>query len=591
MKKMILLIMVVLMVFSPSFASNKIKNFVKYETLDRKTAKASLTAYCSGDVEILKTIKIGGNIYTVVEIGAPDFKKNRIIKSVSIPATVTKIGAYAFRGCTNLRKIVLPDGSYSVEQNSFQDCNNIVEVLGNTIPFINAVDEMRDKLLTHIEGRGKQPGFSVYAKEKLKERMELWQTKKEYETVEQYKARVTEEKRLQRMNDFKNELKEEYASIYAPKSISTQLGIYDSEYGVYTIRTNSYGNVYAKVPKADANNFRQNYNQVQTNPHFGVRGDTLAIISCDFILGNKIYASAKNYEGSDGLEYNFDLPPLDIDQAIAAEIKNKPVRKTIDRSIDQNIPLTKTDNSKTFVLIIGNEKYKRIAEVPFANNDAKVFAEYCQKTLGIPQKNIDVYKDASVGDMRHAVQVLTNRLKAFNGEARAIIYYSGHGYPDEATRMPYLMPIDGFASDISNTGYNLNDIYDELAEAPSQLTLFLLDACFSGTTRNGDMAVNAKGIAIAARNTVPMGNIMVFSASQGTETAYVDEEHGHGRFTYYLLKHLRESKGDTTLGSLVDEVTKGVNQASVIQNDGKTQTPTPNPSFKLGENWKGMKLR
>ena len=153
------------------------------------------------------------------------------------------------------------------------------------------------------------------------------------------------------------------------------------------------------------------------------------------------------------------------------------------------------------------------------------------------------------------------------------------------------MPIDGFASDISNTGYNLNEIYDELAEAPSQLTLLLLDACFSGTTRNGDMAVNAKGVARAARSIVPTGNMMVFSASQGIETAYVDEEHGHGRFTYYLLKHLHDTKGDTTLGGLVQFVTDQVRQASVIDNGGKTQTPTPNPSFSLGDSWKSMRLR
>ena len=134
-------------------------------------------------------------------------------------------------------------------------------------------------------------------------------------------------------------------------------------------------------------------------------------------------------------------------------------------------------------------------------------------------------------------------------------------------------------------------MYDELAEAPSQLTLLLIDACFSGTTRQGDMAVNAKSIAVAARSIVPTGNMMVFSASQDTETAYVDEEHGHGRFTYYLLKHLHNTKGDTTLGGLVDFVTDQVGKASVINNDGKTQTPTPNPSFRLGENWKSMKLR
>lgn len=134
-------------------------------------------------------------------------------------------------------------------------------------------------------------------------------------------------------------------------------------------------------------------------------------------------------------------------------------------------------------------------------------------------------------------------------------------------------------------------MYDELAAAPSQMTLFLLDACFSGTQRDGDMVLAAKGVALAARNTVPTGNVLVFSASQGTETAFVDEEHAHGRFTYFLLKHLRETKGDTTIGSMVEYVKDQVMKASVMQNDGKVQTPTPNASFGLGDKWKEMKLK
>ncbi len=91
--------------------------------------------------------------------------------------------------------------------------------------------------------------------------------------------------------------------------------------------------------------------------------------------------------------------------------------------------------------------------------------------------------------------------------------------------------------------------------------------------------------------TTATGNVLVFSASQGTETAFVDEEHAHGRFTYFLLKHLRATKGDTTIGSMVEYVKDQVMKASVMQNDGKVQTPTPNASFGLGDKWKEMKLK
>ncbi len=589
MKKIFLITVLLLACIVTNAGKQITKDGVQYNVLTSTTATASLTVQAKGDVAILERIRIGNVYYNVTQINSAYFKSNSRITSVVLPNTITTIGDRAFAGCTKLQKIVFPIGAYTIGKDAFTECYNITDIQGNTVPYSAAKNNL-DKSTTSNEFNGSIPKFYTYAKDKLTRQMEEWQMKKAYETVEQYKARVTEEKRLLRMKEFEKELQEEYAALFAPKTISTMVGGYDSEYEVFTILT-TFGNVYAKVPKADARSFRQNYNSVVVTPHFGVQGDTLSILSCNFQYKGKTYANAESYEENGSLDYQFDLPPLDIEEAIAAEEKQKPVRKTLDLSIDKEIPLNKTDNDKMFVLVIGNENYKRIADVPYANNDAKVFAEYCQKTLGVPKKNIDIYKDASINDMRHAVQVLSNRLKAFNGEAKALVYYSGHGYPDEATRMPYLMPIDGFASDVSNTGYSLNDMYDELAEAPSQLTLLLIDACFSGTTRQGDMAVNAKSIAVAARSIVPTGNMMVFSASQDTETAYVDEEHGHGRFTYYLLKHLHNTKGDTTLGGLVDFVTDQVGKASVINNDGKTQTPTPNPSFRLGENWKSMKLR
>lgn len=588
MKKTIILTLLSLLGSSVSFAGPIIKkNGIVYEKTDNGTARAYLTQFCSYNVDFLEKVVILGKEYLVTEIDAAKFKKNHLVKAVTIPSSVVTISDYAFNGCANLSKVVFPDGYYTIGKDAFYGCNNITDIQGNIIPCVEAGSLTFSAEKTQSE----YSFFSTYAKDKLKELMEDWQTKKNYESVDMYKARVTEENRRIRQEEFRKELEEEYVELFAPKEISTFPVKYDRDYEVYTIRTDFWGYIYVKVPKSDANNFKQNYKSVNVVPHFGVKGDTLSILSCDFIFNGKTYNDVPNYEDNGTLDYQFDLPPLDIDQALAVEENKRPERKSIDRSIDRDIPVSKAGNDKTFVLIIGNEKYKRISEVPYATNDANVFAEYCQKTLGIPKSNIQVYTDATVNDMRHAVQTLTNKLQAFKGEARALVYYSGHGYPDEASKMPYLMPVDGYATDVAKTGYNLNDAYDELAAAPSQLTLFFIDACFSGTQRDGDMVLAAKGMVMAARSTVPTGNILVFSASQGTETAFVDEEHGHGRFTYYLLKHLRDTKGNTTLGGLVDYVKDQVLKASVIENDGKTQTPTPNPSFSLGDNWKNMKLR
>ena len=68
--------------------------------------------------------------------------------------------------------------------------------------------------------------------------------------------------------------------------------------------------------------------------------------------------------------------------------------------VDMNIPETGTVADKTFAVVIANEEYSREARVPFALRDGEVFAEYCRKTLGIPEKNIRVVKNATLNDMK-----------------------------------------------------------------------------------------------------------------------------------------------------------------------------------------------
>ena len=84
--------------------------------------------------------------------------------------------------------------------------------------------------------------------------------------------------------------------------------------------------------------------------------------------------------------------------------------------------------------------------------------------------------------------------------------------------------------------------------------------------------------------------MIIFSATTSGQTAYPYKEHGHGLFTYFLLKKLQESKGNTTLGELGSYITKNVQQRSVLINQ-KIQTPTVTPSSGMLERWQKMKLR
>ena len=256
--------------------------------------------------------------------------------------------------------------------------------------------------------------------------------------------------------------------------------------------------------------------------------------------------------------------------------------------VDDDIPIVAKKNEKVFAVVIANEKYQMEKAVQYAKNDGRVFAEYCRKTLGLPEKNIHYVTDATLNNLKYELKWLQNVMKVYRGEAKVIFYYAGHGIPDEQNKNGYLLPIDGYGSDVT-TGYALDDLFKTLGNMPSKSVTIFLDACFSGAKRDGDMLASTRGVAIKVKQNAPQGNMVVFSAAQGDETAYPYNEFEHGLFTYYLLKKLQETKGNVTLGELGDYIKTKVEQQSIVVN-GKLQSPSIMSAPLIGNDWKTWKL-
>lgn len=271
------------------------------------------------------------------------------------------------------------------------------------------------------------------------------------------------------------------------------------------------------------------------------------------------------------------------------EQRNEIQIASLTSDVDKNIPQTNLKNDKTFAVIIANENYQTVSNVPYALNDGEVFSKYCHQTLGIPQSNIKLVKDATLNNLKHEINWLSNVIRAYHGDVKIIFYYAGHGIPDESNRTSYLLPVDGNGSDVS-TGFKLDNLYEKLGEMSANSVTVLLDACFSGAKRDGGMLASARGVAIKAKSGQPIGNMVVMSASQGDETAYPYKEKQHGMFTYFLLKKLQDSNGDVNMSDLSSYITTNVSQKSIVIN-GKSQTPILTPSATVGTEWKEWSLK
>ena len=465
-------------------------------------------------------------------------------------------------------------------------------------------------------------------KQKIDELTKIY--KEEYQTkLSIYKKRYAElaEEYKIKYEMFRDEY---YNQVIRPKEREFKhsnfvLMTYDADNQSFMIKSdNGHGDILISVPLEEAPSFKQNWNSIRQTitPTFVPSGDDVVLTSVTVTNGNKKYVydshTQAKYAVTD-INYNFDpveisipevadvnytFDPVEVIQSTVVQtspnvkgleannttIERRSIDATTQSDVDINIPQnTIQKNSNTFVVIIANEDYQRVSDVQYANNDGKLFAEYCQKTLGLPQNHVMVYNDATLGNMLGAVSRIKEIGEAYNGKVNVVLYYAGHGIPDETSKDAYLLPVDGDGSSV-RTCYKQSELYSELASIKAESIVVFMDACFSGSLRGNGMLASARGVAIKAKKSNPVGNMVVFSAAQGDETAYPYKEQRHGMFTYYLLKKLQETKGEATLGEISDYVTSEVRKQSIVIN-GKMQTPTLTSSSAVGDAWRNWKLK
>lgn len=262
--------------------------------------------------------------------------------------------------------------------------------------------------------------------------------------------------------------------------------------------------------------------------------------------------------------------------------------------VDKNIPINPLKYPSRICLIIGNEDYSSQqrnlsseVNVKFARNDATIFGEYAKKTLGVKDENMFLLLDATSGVMQQNIELVSKLASKMGPEAEVIFFYAGHGLPDEITKTPFLIPVDVAGSDL-NSAIKLSDICKKLGDSGSRRVSVFLDACFSGGGRESGL-VAARGVKIKPREESLSGNVVVFTASSGEQSALPYNEKQHGMFTYFLLKKLQDTSGDVSYMELRDYVSKNVSIESLRIN-AKEQDPVMNTSPSVDTSWQSWKI-
>lgn len=225
-------------------------------------------------------------------------------------------------------------------------------------------------------------------------------------------------------------------------------------------------------------------------------------------------------------------------------VKEKPSvseAATVKSDVDELPAMKAKLNKNSYAIVIGIEQYRqRLPKADFATHDAQTMTEYLTKALGYPEENvITLLNDRALKSdfEKYFERWLSNNVEK---DSTVFIYYSGHGAPNPKTGDAYLVPYDGDPSFINETGYSLRKMYEALGKLPATKVIVALDSCFSGAGGRSVLAKGARPLVMNLKNDVGLSkNITVMSASSGDQMSSTYDEKGHGLFTYFMLKGIK----------------------------------------------------
>ena len=296
-----------------------------------------------------------------------------------------------------------------------------------------------------------------------------------------------------------------------------------------------------------------------------------------------------------------NLEVADGNEAVAVVVSANegPARPVVVASlgsdVDENIPVAKSANDNMHVMIVANQHYANEAEVGTALNDARMVREYCIKTLGVPDKQVQICENQTFAQLQTDVENFARTIRVNSGD-RFLFFYFGHGMHSANPQVSdaYLIPVDGSSLRLQQTGVSRNWMMQQFQNAkPGQLVVYL-ESCFSGAQSDDQMLAYAEGSSgLRVSDDVTSnfsGNIILLTASSQSETANAYPAQRHNVFTYEFLKALQTNKGDQTWGGIFDDVKR--NTTRTAWNElGRTQTPSITVSSTLGDGWRKWRVR
>ncbi len=274
-------------------------------------------------------------------------------------------------------------------------------------------------------------------------------------------------------------------------------------------------------------------------------------------IGNVLSSLVKNYVQAMSISPQFvqlikDRNKPKEQYASGALTQGAPLAPAIKSDVDELPVIKAKPNKNAYAIVIGIENYRqKLPKADYAAHDAQTMTEYLTKVMGYPEENVVTLLNehaTNVDFAKYFEKWLVNNVEK---ESTVFVYYSGHGAPDPSTGSAYLVPYDGDPSFIDQTGYSLKRMYEALGRLQAREIIVALDSCFSGAGGKSVIAKGARPLVMNLEQDIKLSkNMTVMSASAGDQISSTYDEKGHGLFTYFMLKGIKNEDVVKQDGSL-----------------------------------------
>ena len=176
-----------------------------------------------------------------------------------------------------------------------------------------------------------------------------------------------------------------------------------------------------------------------------------------------------------------------------------------------------------------------------------------------------------------------------------VVFWAGHGSSDRKNRL-YLLTYDADPDDLARTAYPMDEFCKDVSGTSSRRLMVMIDTCHSGGVTDptlasrdaggSDVKEAMRGVFLAEPSpepaSAPAKNAtmrLLFTACETNEVSLESSEHGHGVFTYFLLKALqgeadKNHEGKVTLDEVIEYTRENVRVFS-----GSRQNPSAAGQF------------